>query len=287
LGAALSNYHQQKEYQMSNSILGYEGKNVAIIGGATGMGAAAAQIVQSLGASVWVMDVAEVSYPVAGSILLDLRNEQAIDAAVAELPESIDAVFCCAGVADGFPGIMLINFIGQRYLLDQLVASGKLGRGGAIVGISSVAGLPWMENKQQVFEFLDHRDWDSAASWIAEHEGTDSYGFSKQAWNAYVARESLGYLKRGIRINAILPGPTDTPLARANADVWLGFGTGYRAEAGVDAHTPQQMGNALVFLGSEMSYGINGQTLLVDHGHVIASMTGAWDDPIMSQLNGN
>ncbi|NHN38296.1 SDR family oxidoreductase [Pseudomaricurvus alcaniphilus] len=269
---------------MNNNILGYEGKNVAIIGGATGMGAAAAKIVAGLGASIYVMDVAEVTYPVAASIKLDLRSAEAIDRAVAELPQRIDTVFCCAGVADGFPGIMLINFIGQRYLLDQLLASGKLGRGGAIVGISSVAGLPWMQNQQQVFEFLDCRDWDSATSWISAHEGTDSYGFSKQAWNGYVAREALGYLKRGVRINAILPGPTDTPLARANADVWLGFGTDFRAAAGVEAHTPEQMGNALAFLGSSMSYGINGQTLLVDHGHVIASMTGAWDDPLLSSL---
>ncbi|MFA7555019.1 MAG: SDR family oxidoreductase [Spongiibacteraceae bacterium] len=269
---------------ISNNILGYEGKNIAIIGGATGMGAAAAKIVSDLGANIYIMDVAEVNYPVAGSIKLDLRNASAIATAVAALPERIDTVFCCAGVADGVQGIMLINFIGQRYLLDQLLATGKLGRGGAVVGISSVAGLPWMENQQQVFEFLDCRDWDSAASWVNEHEGTDSYGFSKQAWNGYVARESLNYLKQGVRINAILPGPTDTPLARANADTWLGFGSDFRAAAGVEAHTPEQMGNALAFLGSAMSYGINGQTLLVDHGHVIASMTGAWDDPVMNQL---
>ena len=30
-------------------------------------------------------------------------------------------------------------------------------------------------------------------------------------------------LQNGIRINAVLPGPTDTPLARANADIWLAF----------------------------------------------------------------
>jgi len=269
---------------MSNNILSYEDKNVAIIGGATGMGAAAAKTVGGEGAKVWVMDLAEVTYPVSGSILLDLRDQQSIDAAVSELPDCIDTIFCCAGVADGFPGIMLINFIGQRYVLEQLEKVGKLRRGSAIVAISSVAGLPWMENKQQVFEFLDCSDWGSRVGWIAEHDGTDSYGFSKQAWNGYVARESLSYLKRGIRINAILPGPTDTPLARANADEWLGFGAAYRAEAGVEAHTPEQMGNALAFLGSSMSYGINGQTLLVDHGHVMASMTGAWDDPIMSSL---
>ena len=42
-------------------------------------------------------------------------------------------------------------------------------------------------------------------------------------------------LKRGIRINAICPGPTDTPLAQANKDAWLGFGADYRAELGIEA----------------------------------------------------
>ena len=54
-----------------------------------------------------------------------------------------------------------------------------------------------------------------------------------------------------MRINAILPGPTDTPLARANADLWLGFGAEYRAEAGVEALSPDQMANTLAFLGSQ------------------------------------
>ena len=62
--------------------------------------------------------------------------------------------------------------------------------------------------------------------------------WSKQAISAYVAREAFGLLKRGIRINAILPGPTDTPLAQANEDMWLGFGADYREEAGIEASTP-------------------------------------------------
>lgn len=267
-------------------LLNFHGKTVLVVGGATGMGAAAAKAVSGIGAEVVVMDVADVQYATKQSIKLDLRDPMAIDEAVKELPARIDAVFCCAGVADGSPCIMLVNFIGQRYLLDKLIDKNILQRGGAITAISSVAGLPWEGNIAAVRDFLDNKDWGSSAAWIAANEGTDSYSFSKQAWNAYVSRESLNYIKRGIRINAILPGPTDTPLARANADFWLGFGSDYRQAAGVEPHTPEHMGHALVFLCSDMAAGINGVILPVDYGHVSASKSGSWSEPAINMLLG-
>jgi NAD(P)-dependent dehydrogenase (short-subunit alcohol dehydrogenase family) len=269
---------------MSFNLVDYNGKTAVVVGAATGMGGATGQLLGKLGARVIAIDIADLSYPVSESIKLDLRDRQAIDRAVADLPEKIDAVFCCAGVADGVPGIMLINFIGQRYLVDQMLETGRLQRGASVSAISSVGGMAWMQNTAQLFEFLDCRDWDSAADWVASHEGTDSYAFSKQAWNGYVSREALNYLKRGMRINAILPGPTDTPLARANADLWLGFGAEYREEAGVDPLSAEQMGNTLLFLGSEAASGINGVILLVDYGHVNCSMTDGWDDPWLGAL---
>ena len=57
--------------------------------------------------------------------------------------------------------------------------------------------------------------WRAAAdAWVTAHESANNYGFSKQAINTYVARQSYPLIARGIRINAICPGPTDTPLAR-------------------------------------------------------------------------
>ena len=64
-------------------------------------------------------------------------------------------------------------------------------------------------------------------------------------------RQAFPLLKRGIRINAICPGPTDTPLAQANKEMWLGFGADYRAEVGVEASTPLEQAYPLVFLCSD------------------------------------
>jgi NAD(P)-dependent dehydrogenase (short-subunit alcohol dehydrogenase family) len=95
-------------------------------------------------------------------------------------------------------------------------------------------------------------------------------------------------LRRGVRLNAICPGPTDTPLARGNADLWLAFGEQYRAEVGCDVHTPAEMADVMLFLNSHAARGISGVTLLVDNAHVASSLTGVWmaDKPLMDLLTG-
>ncbi len=65
----------------------------------------------------------------------------------------------------------------------------------------------------------------------------------------------MAFLKQGIRINAICPGPTDTPLAQANKEMWLGFGADYREAVGVEAATPLEQAYPLVFLCSDAAVG--------------------------------
>ena len=113
-----------------------------------------------------------------------------------------------------------------------------------------------------------------------------NYLISKQAVNTYVAHECFALARKGIRLNTVLPGPTDTPLARANADVWLSFGEGFRKEIGADPLTPKQVGDALAFLCSDAASGINGVTLTIDHGHTSAAITGAYDDVMIRGLLG-
>lgn len=264
----------------------YDGKRVLVVGGATGMGAAAAKIAGDLGAQVIVLDVADIAYPVAQAVNVDLRDRADVDRALGEVSGPIDAVLSCAGVADGTPGIMVINFIAQRHIIELLRSEGRLARGGAVAMISSVAGLGWERNLPTVLDFLAQPGWDAASKWVGEHEGTDSYAFSKQAINAYVAHEAFSLLQEGVRINAILPGPTDTPLARANADLWLTFGADFREAAGIETLVPEQMGNVLAFLCSGAASGINGVTVVVDAGHVSSGLTGSFEAPIIKTILG-
>ncbi|MCU1426584.1 MAG: short-chain dehydrogenase/reductase [Actinomycetia bacterium] len=250
----------------------YDGKRALVVGGATGMGAAVAELARDAGAEVVVMDRAAVALEGVKTIHLDLSDKASIDAAVDECGGPVHTLFSCAGVADGTPGIERINFIGHRRLIDRMLASGALARGAAIGMISSAAGLGWQANLDVLREYLDITDFDDASRWAQENNKAD-YMWSKMAINAYVAREAFGLLKQGIRINAILPGPTNTPLAQANAEMWLGFGADYRTEAGIEASTPLEQAYPLLFLCSDAASGVNGITVITDAGYVSSGIT--------------
>jgi NAD(P)-dependent dehydrogenase (short-subunit alcohol dehydrogenase family) len=267
----------------------YDGKRALVVGGATGMGAAAAKIVGDLGAEVINLDYAPVESGLGRGIQVDLRDPASIDSALEQVGGPVDALFSAAGIADG-PDLMKINFIGHRHVIDRLINNGQLNRGGAICFISSVAGIGWETDLPRLQEFLATPDFASADAWSKAHESDNfgHYGTSKQAINAYVATHAFPFLAKGIRINAICPGPTDTPLARANADLWLSFAQDYREATGTATHTPEQMGNVMAFLNSDAAAGINGVTLLVDYGHVSSSNTGTFaaGKPIIDLLMG-
>jgi NAD(P)-dependent dehydrogenase (short-subunit alcohol dehydrogenase family) len=253
----------------------YDGKRALVVGGATGMGAAAAQAVQDAGADVVVMDYADVTQRDVLAVRVNLAERDSIDTALDEVDGTVDALFSCAGVADGTAGIERINFIGHRYLIDRLLERDQIPRGGAIGMISSAAGLGWEANLEELKGLLAATDWDDAVKWVEDH-GKADYMSMKQAMCAYVASQAHPMLKRGIRINAICPGPTDTPLAQANADVWLGFAADYRADVGVEAHTPLEQGYILVFLCSDAAAAINGQTIISDAGYLASGVTGSF-----------
>src|SRR6201988_960401 len=221
----------------------YDNKRVLVVGGASGMGAAAAKTAAELGAEVVVMDYAPVTYPVHQALTVDLRDQVSINTAIDQVGGPVNAVFSAAGVADG-PDLMRINFIGHRHLIERMLGNDQLPRGSAICFISSLAGLGWENDLPRIQEFLATPDYESAEAWIAAHEGEGfiHYGFSKQVINAYVAWQAFPLLKKGVRINAICPGPTDTPLAQANADLWLPFAQDYREATRTTGQPPEEMG---------------------------------------------
>src|SRR5205085_11507960 len=143
----------------------YDGKRGLVVGGASGMGAATAQLLQDAGAEVVVMDFAEVTLPGAKAIRVNLADHTSIDAAVDECGGPVHALFSCAGVADGTPGIEKINFIGHRYMIDKLLAGDMLPRGSAIGMISSAAGMGWENSLSELHEYLDISDFDEASKW--------------------------------------------------------------------------------------------------------------------------
>jgi NAD(P)-dependent dehydrogenase (short-subunit alcohol dehydrogenase family) len=141
--------------------------------------------------------------------------------------------------------------------------------------ISSAAGLGWEANLETLKELLAISDWDDAVAWV-EANGKADYMSMKQAMCAYVASEAFSLLEQGVRINAICPGPTDTPLAQANAETWLGFGSDFREDLGIEASTPMEQAMPLVYLCSAAAGAISGQTVISDAGYISAGITNAY-----------
>lgn len=257
----------------------YDGRRAVVAGAATGMGAAVVDVLLDAGADVVAMDRAEITRDGVTAVSLDLSDKASIDAAVDGLEGPVHALFSCAGVADGTPGLERVNFIGHRHMIDRMVDADLLVAGSAIGMISSAAGFGWEENLHNVEQYLEVRDFDEATAWAQEHNRTD-YLWSKLTVNAFVAREAMPLLKKGIRINATLPGPTTTPLAQANADTWLTFAEDYRAEVGIEASTPLEQAYPLVFLCSPAASGITGVTVVSDAGYFSSGTSRAYQPAV-------
>jgi NAD(P)-dependent dehydrogenase (short-subunit alcohol dehydrogenase family) len=250
----------------------YDGKRAVVVGGASGIGAATVDVLVDLGAEVVVMDVAPIIREDVRVIPLDLTEKDSIERAVDECGGPIDALFSCAGVADG-PKLPTINFIGQRHLIERAVDRDLMRRGSAIAMVSSAGGRGWEDNLDPLLEYVQTPTFEAAQAWIAAHPDFAGYAGSKQAVCVYVGRRAYPFGTRGVRINAVMPGPTDTPLARANADVWLAYATDYRGDLGLGPSPAEDQAWILAFLCSDAAGRVIGASVMSDAGHAISRFT--------------
>lgn len=265
-------------------VLGYEGKNVVVTGAASGMGQAAAQLLVDAGARVYALDIAEVSVPVHTSIKVDMKDVVSVDAALAQLPQEIFALFNCAGVPSppfSAEDTVLINFTGLRYLTEGLV--GRISKGGGVASIASTAGMGWKPNLNRVKEFLAlDNSYDAAIEWLRAHAEAvpDGYGFSKQCIIVYTMTMAKELAQKGIRINCIAPSPTDSGFMK------ILKGEGQIPDEAVELFLPSngqyatgaEMGAPLVMLNSRLASFVSGNNLPVDFGYCAEVFTGQRDD---------
>ncbi|MDX6600039.1 MAG: hypothetical protein QOE87_3926 [Gaiellales bacterium] len=236
------------------------GRVAAVTGGAGGIGAACAELLAAAGATVAVLDrdVPPALPAGAEAITLDVTDEAAVDAAMAEVAERhgrLDVLVASAGIAIRKPATELsledwqkvvdVNLTGvflcARSAARHMIAAG----GGSIVTIASVLGVVGGGVYPNI-----------------------SYQAAKGGVVNLTRALALEWAEHGIRVNAVAPTYVSTPLtAGLVADAGVLRQIQSRTPLGRLAE-PGEVADAVLFLAGRGSAMVTGHVLAVDGGYL-------------------
>lgn len=256
---------------MTTRVKGIAGKVALVTGGASGIGKATALAFAREGAAVVVADVADASDTVAaisgsGGTAAFIETDVTNSAEVARLIETIASTYGQLNFAHNNAGIMgevaptakcteanwdrVINlnlraiWLCMKYEITQMLKQGS----GAIVNTASIAGL------------------------VGIGSGVPAYVASKHAVVGLTKAAALEYGKT-IRINAICPGTTLTPLVQNNAAANPELQAFLAAGAGLPigrVGKPEEIADAVVWLCSDSAAFVLGHALVADGGRTLS-----------------
>lgn len=242
-----------------------------ITGGTTGIGARVRKMLVEEGHEVFNLDFK------GGDYLADLSKPEgrkgAIEAVFEKYPDGIDGLICNAGVGPVFPPTVIfsLNFFASTQMAEGLRPLLKK-KGGCCVITSSnsitnhtvredwIDMLTNVNDEERVLEI---------AKEIPDNLRPHAYSSSKHALARWVRRVSPSWATDGLRINAVAPGNTTTPMtkgmteAQMDAALLIPIPTRYGRKEFLDA---EEIANGIVFLASKKASGINGAILFIDGG---------------------
>jgi 2-keto-3-deoxy-L-fuconate dehydrogenase len=240
------------------------GKVAFVTAAAQGIGRATALAFAREGATVWATDVNEAKLAeLKGTRGIEVRKLDVLqDAEIEKIAKEVgtpNVIFNCAGFVHhgtilqctdkdwdfSFNLNVRSHYVVIRNFLPKMLANG----GGSIINVASVAGsLRGIPNR-----FV--------------------YGASKAAVIGLTKSVAIDYVKQGIRCNALCPGTADTPSLgdRINA-----FADPVQARKDFIARQPmgrlgtaEEQAELCVFLASDESQFMSGQTVIMDGGITI------------------
>lgn len=244
-----------------------EGKVALVSGGSQGMGATEARLFAREGAKVVIGDIldeqgrkveAEISEGggEATYVHLDVTQEadwsRAVETAVGKYGK-LDVLVNNAGIGarpikiedlsqEDWDRIMDVNgkgvFLGTRAAIPEMRKAG----GGSIVNISSQAGI------------------------VRMHASAPQYQASKGAVRLFTKAAAVQYVKEGIRVNSVRPGPIVTPMsewARSDPERYQAVISGVPLGR---YGQPEEVALGVLYLASDESSYVTGTELVIDGG---------------------
>ena len=250
-----------------------EDRVIVVTGGGSGIGKATALLcAEKLGARLAILDVDEIAardvadealssgapraLGVRCNVTRENEVEEAFELCKAELGAP-DGLFANAGIDIGglehelpyetWNQVLSTNlsgvFLACKHALRAMLGAGK---GGSIVCTSS-----------------------PAASVALAAGGTGAYSASKGGVSALVRCLAIDYARHGVRVNAVVPGATETPLMWAN----VSEDERERMREQINGEVPlgrladpAEIGHAVVWLLSDASAYVTGSDLVCDGG---------------------
>lgn len=241
-----------------------EDKIVLITGASSGIGRETAICCSKMGASVIItgrnkerlQETYDEMLPNDGhqQIYADLVTEEDIVKLLNSVPK-LDGLVLCAGKGltlplqfasrDKFNDIFEINFFAPVELLRLLYKKKILNKEASVVFVSSIGGV------------------------YSSLPGNAVYGASKSALNSIMKYAAREFAQRKIRVNSICPGMTETPFIHRGTLTDDDFSKDMEKYPLKRYGNPSDIANGILFLLSDASSWMTGQSLVIDGGYTL------------------
>ena len=192
--------------RMTSDLTSYAGQNVLVTGAFSGIGAAAADLIESRGGRVFRVDIQDIGKK--DSKKIDMGSQESVTSVVKEIVNEVGelhAVVNSAGIAgptsintedvnwNDFQKVIQINLFGSIWLTQAVLPTMKAKKYGRIVHIASIAGKEG-------------------------NPGMSPYNTSKSGLIGYVKGVAKEIATQGITINAVAPAVIRTPINETVSD---------------------------------------------------------------------
>lgn len=199
-------------------LMDYAGKVCVVTGSASGIGRSVCEMLIAQGAVVYGLDRNEyLPEGMAQFIPTDLADKASIDHAFSLLPARIHCFFGVAGLSGAKTDwwtTFTVNFSANKYITEAYLEK-RMEAGDAVAYVTSTGGLMWEKWQKEYRAVMDCSTWEEMTAFmkkVAPKNGVGimAYSLSKRAMNYYTNKKAVELASRGIRVNAVLPGSTDT-----------------------------------------------------------------------------
>ena len=241
----------------------------ALTGSASGIGAALCKSLQEQGHTVVTVDMRDAD------IIADLSTPEGRQAAVAAVveaaPEGLDGLVPLAGIAAGGPPgtlITAVNFFGTVEFLEGLRELLSKKNGSVVLMCSNSA--PMQAPNDDLLNALLARDEKESLRISEEDDNGMHYMVGKRALNIWMRQNCMEYAQAGIRLNAVAPGPIETPMT---APLFEDLDMAPIMQGLIDATPlgrmgqPEEIVSCIEFLLSPAASNVCGSNLFIDGGY--------------------